>query len=326
MVEEVFENIFRIEVVLPGNPLKATNAYLIRGAERDLLIDTGFRRKECFDALSEGLKSLGSHRARRDVLCTHLHADHSGLADLFAAEDGTIWFGAADLDRWGKIYDTEYRRKNRTRFLEEGFPLEILDKVYAVNPAFVQALPATDARFRTIRGGDCVPAGDHVLTMIDVPGHTPGNGMFWMEDGGIMFTGDHVLFDITPNITAWTGMDDALGSYIDSLERVRDYPVKLALPGHRKPGDYLTRINAIIAHHARRLDDAMNTIREEPGLTGYDIAGLMRWKIRAKNWAEFPPTQKWFAVGECFSHLDYLRKRGRITRRKEDGLYRYYAV
>ncbi|MFQ8841384.1 MAG: hypothetical protein ACLR8P_11160 [Clostridium fessum] len=31
----------------------------------------------------------------------------------------------------------------------------------------------------------------------------------------------------------------------------------------------------------------------------------------AASWEEFPPSQKWFAVGECMAHLDYLRLRGR---------------
>ena len=60
-------------------------------------------------------------------------------------------------------------------------------------------------------------------------------------------------------------------------------------------------------------------------MTAYEIAGRMKWKIRARNWEEFPVTQKWFAVGEAMSHLDYLRTRGRIRRQKDaDGFLRYY--
>jgi hypothetical protein len=40
----------------------------------------------------------------------------------------------------------------------------------------------------------------------------------------------------------------------------------------------------------------------------------MTWKISAKSWAEFPPGQKWFAIGEALSHLNYLRLRGKIRR------------
>ena len=47
MVEEVYRNIYRIGVVLPGNPLRELNSYFIRGEQSDLLIDTGFRRPAC---------------------------------------------------------------------------------------------------------------------------------------------------------------------------------------------------------------------------------------------------------------------------------------
>ena len=32
-----------------------------------------------------------------------------------------------------------------------------------------------------------------------------------------MFLGDHVLFDITPNITTWPDFEDPLGTYVHSL-------------------------------------------------------------------------------------------------------------
>ncbi len=80
MIEEVFKNIFRIGVVLPGNPLKEVNCYFIRGDKTDLLIDTGFNRDACRDALKAGFEELGSDPERRDVLATHLHSDHCGIS------------------------------------------------------------------------------------------------------------------------------------------------------------------------------------------------------------------------------------------------------
>ena len=49
LVEQVADGIWRIGVELPQNPLRELNSYLIKGKEneRDLLIDTGFRREEC---------------------------------------------------------------------------------------------------------------------------------------------------------------------------------------------------------------------------------------------------------------------------------------
>ena len=45
MTECISEGLYRIPVPLPGNPLRELNSYLLRGRERSLLIDTGFRRE-----------------------------------------------------------------------------------------------------------------------------------------------------------------------------------------------------------------------------------------------------------------------------------------
>ena len=63
---------------LPNNPLKALNAYLIKGRDRNLLVDTGFNREECRRALLGGLRLLDAPLDQTDIFITHLHVDHSG--------------------------------------------------------------------------------------------------------------------------------------------------------------------------------------------------------------------------------------------------------
>ena len=120
-------------------------------------------------------------------------------------------------------------------------------------------------------------------------------------------------------------MPDALGSYLVSLERVRAYGGALPLPGHRGRGDLTARVGQLTAHHQCRLEEAFAAVRDHPGAGAYTLAGYMSWKIRAASWAEFPETQKWFAVGECMSHLDHLAALGRIERRTADGRAAYFA-
>lgn len=62
-----------------------------------------------------------------------------------------------------------------------------------------------------------------------------------------MFTADHILFDITPNITMWPNMENALGSYLNSLKKFREIPVRQSLPGHREAGDYMGRIDELLS-------------------------------------------------------------------------------
>ncbi|MEG2000496.1 MAG: MBL fold metallo-hydrolase [Evtepia sp.] len=165
--------------------------------------------------------------------------------------------------------------------------------------------------------------GNYTLEAIAAPGHTPGQLCLWIAREGVMFTADHVLFDITPNIAMWPNMPDALGSYLDSLGKFKNFEVTLALPGHRETGDYYARIDALLAHHNHRIAETKQIVQSHPGLLAYEIAGLMTWKIKADTWDQFPLIQKWFAVGECLSHLDYLRQRGEIIRLTNGNVHRY---
>ena len=165
--------------------------------------------------------------------------------------------------------------------------------------------------------------GEFTLTVLETPGHTPGQICLWMDSEGILFTADHVLFDITPNIAMWPNLDNALGHYLKSLEKIKSLPVKLALPGHRHSGDLHRRIEELFAHHRNRVAETLAIVQGTPGLTAYEIAGQMTWDIRAKSWDEFPLNQKWFAVGEALAHLELLLEEGKLVRTEEDGFFHY---
>lgn len=326
MAEEVAKGIYRIGVILPKNPLKETNAYYIPGKDRDLLIDTGFFRDECRQSLNAGLTELGSRRERRDVYITHRHADHSGLADEMAAEDGKIYMGEIDLENQKKHFESTGPKERFVGYRENGFPPQALEEMDKASPRGRFQVPPPDERYIPVKEGDIIEAGDYRFQVIVTPGHTPGHTMLWSKEAGIMITGDHVLFDISPNITTWLGFEDPLGDYIGSLRKVRDYPVKTALPGHRKSGDYQARVDELLAHHEWRLRQIYEIIKETPGISAYDIAGQVTWRMRARNWDEFPLSQKSFAFSECMAHLDHLLKRGSVVKTEKDGIFGFYAL
>ncbi len=326
MAEEILRNIYRIEVPLPKNPLQRLNSYLIRGEDRSLLIDTGFNQPECRAALLPALEELGVDRSTLDIFGTHIHSDHIGLAPEVVGEGRSIYLGSGDFHWVSSEESDRYWVIMDERFFIEGFPQEELDYLVDKNPArnFGPALDLPS--YQVVKGGDTFDIGGHHLEVIEAPGHTPGMVCLWMEEEGVMFTADHILFDITPNITMWPNMDDALGSYLESLEKFKHFPVKRSLPGHREAGDYLGRIDELLRHHAHRVGESEKIVQENPGLTTYEIAGRMTWKITAKTWAQFPVIQKFFAVGEALSHLDYLIHQGKVERRVVEGFHRYYPV
>ncbi|WP_297211748.1 MBL fold metallo-hydrolase [uncultured Flavonifractor sp.] len=326
MPEQIIPNLYRIPVPLPGNPLKELNAYLIRGKDRPLLVDTGFRQEPCRQALFAQLKELGLRPGEVDVLLTHLHSDHSGLAPEAAGERGVIYISAVDRPTLDctREEQAEHWAATTRRFAAEGFPPELLRDMASTNPARSMA-PPEGGHYESLVDGQVLEAGGFRLRALLMPGHTPGQMCFWVEGEGLLLLGDHVLFDITPNITSWPQLPDALGAYLDSLDRIRNYVPVRSLPGHRGGGALVPRVDALKEHHRLRLEEAYQAVKNHPGAGAYELAGYMTWKIRAGSWAEFPVAQKWFAVGECMSHLDHLMVQGRITRKTEEGLNRYQA-
>ncbi len=324
MTEQINEHIFRIGVPLPKNPLKETNAYLIRSEGKELLIDTGFRRPECREALRAGLKELWVDTDHLDILTTHMHSDHSGLAREFAGMDRHIYMSRRDLNYLTENFFTgKHTEKMRNRFRMEGFPESILDSIANGTPSVLYSMEETDDRFVPLDNGSEIRVGALHLETIITPGHTPGNAMFWLREEGIMFTGDQILFDITPNITAWPDTNDSLQDYLDSLEHIKNFPVKLALPGHRKPGNYHKRILELQQHHRNRLAEVFHIVSRESGLSAYEITSRMSWNVRCSGWDDFPDRQRWYAVGECLAHLDYLCHHCMIERECSSGKITY---
>lgn len=325
MPEELLKNVYRIPIPLPGNPLRELNAYLILGGNRNLLIDTGFRQPACREALFAALSELGLGPGDVEVLLTHLHSDHSGLGPD-AAGAHPIHISALDMPSLSDpAYQSRHWDRITARFGEEGFPPSLLEHMWETNPARSMA-PPQGGHYVPLTDHQILEVGDYRLECLLMPGHTPGQMCFWMEAQGAMFLGDHVLFDITPNITAWPQMKDALGSYLDSLRKIRSYNVRLPLPGHRGGGDLKSRVDELLEHHRLRLEETLAVAASHPGRPAYDLSGYLTWKIRASSWDNFPPPQKWFAVGECISHLDHLVLCGAVRRELLDGKAAYFAI
>jgi len=326
ITEEVAKNVYRIPVTLPNNPLRVLNSYLIKDPDKSLLIDTGFRLDECKADLLAGFAELGEDPSLVDIFITHMHADHTGLAMDLVGKDRQVMISAVDRG-WmtGEAAAQARWNRNVQTYVTAGMELEDIGFLPTLSPN-IKSAPEISGEYVGVENGHVFHVGGHDFRCVLTPGHTPGHMCLWDEKNGIMITGDHVLFDITPNITVWGTLDDALGEYLDSLAEIKKYPVRQSLPGHRKPGDFHTRIDELFVHHEKRLAEIMDILGNNPGFCGYDVAKRMKWRIRATSWEDFPYSQKIFACGECMSHLDYLVRRDKLRFEKEGELNRYYVV
>jgi len=312
MTEKILPNLYRAEVPLPGSPLKALNSYIIKAGERSLIIDTGWNREDCMRVLSSGLKELGVNLREADFFITHMHADHSGLVSNLATDTSTIYLGWADAvivsshkpGPWEK--QTDFARMH-------GFPKDEIERAIKSHPG--RRYSSTGhLDIHILKEGDTISIGDYLFKCIETPGHTEGHMCLYEPSKKIFISGDHILVDITPNISLWSDEKNPLKEYLTSLDKVYSLDVQLVLPGHRGIfKNYKERIRELQCHHQARLNEIM-LILEKGEQSVFQVASQMTWDVTYKSWDLFPPSQKWFAFGEAMAHLKFLEEREEIRK------------
>ncbi len=327
MIEEIVANLFRIEIPLPKSPLKALNSYVIRNAERSLIVDTGWNQEECMTAMQAGLSELGVDLKKTDFFITHLHADHFGLLSDLVTDTSKIYFNQPDVDRFrsGFLWDdfAHFARLN-------GYPENDLQASLQSHPGF-KFRPKSDLAFSILKEGNTLSFGNYVFKCIETPGHTLGHMCLYEPSQKIFVAGDHLLNDITPNIQLWSDERDPLKEYFESLDKVYKLDIELVLPGHRSIfRNDRERIGELKQHHQKRLDEIIS-ILEKGEKDAFQVASEMSWDIVCDSWDLFPVSQKWFATGEAIAHLKYLKEKGIIRagmreRRRVFSLDKNHAI
>jgi glyoxylase-like metal-dependent hydrolase (beta-lactamase superfamily II) len=326
MIREVFPNLFQIRVPLPRNPLGHLNSYLIKSGGKTLLIDTGLNFPQAFQSLCQGLSDARiKPQMLTDILLTHFHVDHVGLIPSFreVSVRARLWIHRveAGLSRF-MVEDFENYTRNMENFLKvNGAPPSIAMNLRSFHPAFftpkayeelaVNAFPLDD--------GQEIFIGDYCFQVLWTPGHSPGHICLYEPNLKALISGDHVLPTITPHVSQFLEGTDPLADYLKSLEKVGNFDVKIVLPAHETAfTNLLERVKQLKSHHEQRLKEVVGGLGGGRA-TPYMLASKVRWNVNYKSWEDFPPFQKYLALGEALSHLTFLEKRGVVKKIDEGG-------
>jgi len=317
VIEEILPSTYKIEIPLPKNPLKALNSYLIKGRERSLIIDTGMNRQECMREMSSCLGRLSVDLKKTDFFITHLHVDHIGLVGNLATNASKVYFNDLEASIVSPDRSEGHLRQISAIYKSHGFAGDELKKATTSHPAYLYGLKR-HVDFCPLKEGDTIDIGDYSLKCIETPGHSPNHMCLYEANKKVLISGDHILSDITPNIALWPEMENPLKEYLASLEKVYALDVDLVLPGHRNIcNDHRRRIRELQEHHQARLKEILSAL-EDGEKTAFQIAPWVSWDIDCSSWELFPPSQKWFALGETIAHLKYLEENRMIHRKTRE--------
>ena len=316
-----------------GTPIGYTNVYYLRTPERGLLIDTGTSHEASFQVLHLALEDLGVDMATTDIFLTHFHIDHLGLAASVAVPGTRIFLSATDEALFRARGEGVYRGTLKRRLEAEGFEHADIDQLMRTDAALIPRVqwPMPDT-FQNLADGEVLQVGPWELEVIDTPGHTPGHQCLYVRGANIMFYGDHVLRNSSPNIAPFSMEEDSLGDYLASLRKVAAYDVRGAAMGHgfvdMKGQAEATpaRIAWLEEHHRHRLDEICAAVADRPGMTGTEVAKAIHWNIPYDAWDDIPIIQRWIIVSETAAHLDHLVETGSVRRETRGERFAYFPA
>jgi glyoxylase-like metal-dependent hydrolase (beta-lactamase superfamily II) len=316
---------------LPMPQLDYVNSYLVEGDKDNghLLIDTGWDTEEAFDSLKEQLAEIGINPEDiSQIVVTHVHPDHYGLAGKLKR----LYNAQLALHNLEKDF-IESRYINMDELLQQmehllqanGTPSDESTELQRASLPLIKfvtpVLPDV-----TLHGNETIDTGYFSLKVLWTPGHAWGHVCLYEPDRKILFSGDHVLPAITPHIGLHPQTStNPLGDYLDSLNKLKQLEVKLALPGHGQPfTTFKPRIEEIIQHHQQRNSEILSALKASPK-TAYQIATEITWMHYASGagWDKLSPWNKRMAVLETLAHLEAMRIMGKLAKSTGDNTIYY---
>lgn len=310
---EIDHGIYLLRLPLPFR-LNHVNCYLIEGKKGWTVIDAGW----CDQSTAEIWQEILGGRSVEKIIITHEHPDHYGYAaTLQRATSAPVYISSPSLKSARRFWSPDYLEALKTFYLRSGLTEEqanILPNMTNV----IEGISGHPENPHFLEDGQRVNLGDESYLILHTPGHAEGLVCFYHPERKLLFSTDHLLPHITPNISYWPGGDpNPLHTYLQALNRIKGLAIEKALPSHGEPFDHVEeRIGQILSHHEERLEQLMDHARNwstvyqaymclfgSKALTPYDIS---------------------FAVGETVAHLEYLVHQGELIKEEsKEGVWRY---
>lgn len=304
---EIAERVWLLRLPLPF-ALNHINVYLLADVDGWSIVDCGLDTPAARQIWETVLASqmLGG-RPVRQIIVTHHHPDHVGLAGWLAARCGLpLRMTPGEYAVAGRYADVrrDVVAERTPLWHEHGLSHEQAVELLARMPRYAVQVHALPPVVEPIDTGAVLHLAGRRWQPIVGRGHSPEHLSLMSDDGTLMIGGDQVLPKITPNIAVWPGGDaDPLRSYLASLAGFESMGSQtLLLPSHKQPlWGIASRVEEIRAHHEDRLQ-AVLLACAEPVTACEILPALFGRPLRNEEIG--------FGLGEAIAHLNFLQSEG----------------
>lgn len=295
-----------IPLRIPNPFSEGRNRVYVIPSDPVTLIDTGTATDRAFDALVTQLDEHGfSIRDVGRVILTHKHIDHIGNAWRIQQESAAeILIHESEMTSIADVDPDSIRFRDLVadRLTQWNVPDNVMPqpKNSANRTWDIQSATPTG-----LVDGQRIETSCGELEVLHTPGHTAGS--ICLKFGRQMFSGDHVLPTITPNVGGGDMRQRGLlKRFLASLGRTSDLApqVDLVFPGHGDPFDHLAeRCQEIINHHRERLKQTAEFLQQGP-LSTYEMARCLFGEMRDYHVV--------LGCAEAQAHLEFLVDEGSV--------------
>jgi glyoxylase-like metal-dependent hydrolase (beta-lactamase superfamily II) len=307
--------------------LDHVNIYLIENDDGWTVLDTGLGTDACRTAWEAVLSGQMRGQRLTEMIVTHFHPDHVGLAGWLAERFGL----SLSMPRPEYLYSLALQYApgdlgadtHRPFYRRHGLSQEVTEAVLSRGHEYLRRTTGVPSTYHRIRHGDDLSVGARVFQVITGGGHALEQAMLNRQEERLFFAADQVIARISPNVSVYAMEPDldALGIYLRSLSGLRDLVAEdvLVLPGHGLPFYGLhTRINELIEHHEQRC----GAIAEACKLQALSVAELVPCVFQR----ELDEHQTGFAFGEVLAHVNHMLGRDQLVlETRGDAVDRYRA-
>jgi glyoxylase-like metal-dependent hydrolase (beta-lactamase superfamily II) len=310
-LSEVSSGVFELRLPIAWED-SHVNCFLLPDGDRVDMIDCGMSAEESFDLIRAAVRELAGPRGRlRRLVVTHIHPDHYGAAGELTERDGAeLYLHRLEVPMVHPRYlEIDQLVEEVGRYLEvHGVPDAEADFLKNASRGFRQFVkPAAPAL--QLDGSEQLDMGRTQLRVEWTPGHSPGHVCLFDHDSGVLFAGDQLLPNNSPNIGLHPqSTPNPLDDYLAGLERLVALSPSLVLPAHGRPFvDAAGRASELLEHHRRRKEQMVELI-DGRELNGWEVATAI-WGVR-QNLHDMR-----MALQEGLAHLQSLSVECRLEKR-----------